>query len=124
MSKFKYYCVHCRHHFDRGKIITGSDGKEYERCPNCGSWNYGLTNLVLIKLDNGLYTVNYESPSLGMTLFSSYDESEIRRVKNRFWNLKWDIFREIMLSGQIAEHVRMYLDNMPCLMNNYIPFQL
>jgi DNA-directed RNA polymerase subunit RPC12/RpoP len=122
VNKFKYHCETCKHDFDTGKMIT-ADGKQYERCPLCGSWNYGITNLSVVKLDNGLYTVDYDSPSIGITIFSSYDESEAIRVKNRLHNLKWDIFNKIILSGKTSQQVRLYLDKIPCIMNGYEPLR-
>jgi len=92
--------------------------QEYERCPLCESWNFHLTNIFLNKTDDGVYLVEYVSPSLGLTLFSSEDNAEAQRVLNRMLNLKWDVFKSV-ISDNPAYEARLYLCGEPCLMNGF-----
>ena len=108
--------------FDIGRFITQGDNRQYEWCPKCGSWNYGLNNLSLNKLDEScLYTVDYDAPSVRIELYSSCDEWEATKIINRLRNLKWGTFKEIILSRQLSQQTEMYLNKTPCLMNNFMP---
>ena len=122
LNTFKYHCNTCSHEFNQGKIKTDYNGKKYERCPKCGSWNYELTNISFGKSEGGTYTVIYNPPaSETVTLFMSLDEREAVLVMNRVLNLKWTVFEKIMLTEQFPQQARMYLDKIPCLMNNFTP---
>ncbi len=103
-----YHCETCGHDFDIGKPWFDGQGQDYKRCPECESWNYGLANLSLKNLGDGIFTVDYVSPSTGMTLFSSRIKSEAQKVLNRFWNLTWEQFQEIA-AGNSVEKARLYL---------------
>ena len=123
MSKFHYYCKTCHHYFSDGKMITDGMGKKYERCPNCLSWNYELTNLSVMDTENGVFYVEYDSPCEGMTLFASNDIDKAHRVCNRMRNLKWEVFRSV-LAVSPAHEAKLYLNNKPCLMNGYEPWTI
>jgi hypothetical protein len=121
MKEHHYQCKTCRCTFDFSIKTTDGNGREHECCPNCGSWNYHLTNLSVISTDdNDVYLVDYSSPGMGMTLYSTPDKAEAYRVYNRMLNLKWDVFQSI-ISGNSAHEVKLYLNNQPCMMNGFEP---
>ena len=122
MNKFYYYCKTCHHYFFNGKMITDGTGQKHERCPNCHSWNYILTNLSLVDEGDGVYRVEYTSPIESRTLFVSTDSKEARRVCNRMENLSWEVFQSVLAVSPIHES-RLYLDNEPCLMNGFQPLE-
>ena len=86
MNKYHYQCKTCNYSFNEGKLWKDNNGGEYERCPNCGCWHYYLTNLSIIKTDAGLSYIDYSSPDLGRTMFSSYNTNDVRLVFNRLCN--------------------------------------
>ena len=107
MTNSHYQCHTCKKEFDISKTETNGYGQEYEVCPQCLSWNYYLTNLSIIKFDD-MYSVDYSSPSVGMTLFMSKNELEVRKVYNRLRNLKWEVFVELV-SGDYPSEIRKYI---------------
>jgi hypothetical protein len=100
-------------------MVKDGDDSKHECCPYCESWNYFITNLS-IRPANGMFFVEYSSPELGMTLFTSKDSTETWRVLNRMMNLKWDVFNSV-ISEQPAHEARLYLSDEPCLINNFTP---
>jgi len=123
MSKFHYQCNTCRHYFFAGKMVPDPTGKKYERCPNCRSWNYYLTNLSVEESANGVYCVEYSPPYERKTLFCSTSSIDAQKVCNRMKNLKWDVFCNVLAASPMQESV-LYLCNEPCLMNGFEPWGL
>ena len=120
MKKHRYKCITCNHQFDAGILVQIGfmEHEEYnERCPSCESWNYCLTNLSMRKLANGVFAIDYSSPSLGMTLFCSPDEQQTRKAMNRLLSLKWDVFLRVL--DDSSQEISLYLSGESCLMNNY-----
>ena len=120
MEKHHYQCKTCYHTFDIGKVRVDDDGRECQRCLFCESWNYHLTNLSVTFVENSIYRVEYVSPTLGITLFSSKDSTEVYRVFYRMQNLKWDMFQNI-LAEEPDHETRLYLSDEPCMMNGFKP---
>lgn len=120
MQKHRYRCITCNHLFDTGILVqTGfMEHEEHsERCPNCESWNYCLTNLSMRKLGDDMFAIDYSSPSLGMTLFCSPDERQTRKAMNRLLCLKWNVFLRVL--DDSSKEVSLFLSGEPCLMNDF-----
>ena len=116
-----YKCLACGNTFKYGQpIVTNNEtGETHDRCPKCLSWNFVIRDLSIKEYPDGMLAVDYNSPSVGMTLYVAEDMREAKKVINRLKSLKWEVFMDV-ISDNPAEQIKKYLNGCDSPMGQFV----